>query len=61
MTSRTHLRPANAYKQMCFDRNINGTMEIRMIKFWRLINELCNGACNSLTLVACPRMLRTLT
>ena len=37
-----HLSLPNAYKLMCFDRNINGN------SFWSVINCLCNGAWKSL-------------
>ena len=31
MISRIHLNLPNAYKLMCFDRNINGNMDVKLL------------------------------
>jgi hypothetical protein len=57
--SRIHLRLPNAYKLMCFDRNINGNRDVKFLigiighsTDQRKLLYLCNGGQNLTPLVA---------
>jgi hypothetical protein len=41
MISRIHLRPANAYKLMCFDRNINENRDVKFLECDYLLVQWC--------------------